>query len=79
MPIRTYELGKLFTQLPKDGEFKAGNFASNSDEARLVGKMLTELKLGVQRIESTLRIDDRKDKPRTMEDKIEAVKSYIKK
>ena len=34
-------------------------------------------KLGVKRIESTLRIDDRKDKPRTMEDKLEAIKSYI--
>jgi len=36
------------------------------------------LKLNVQRIESTLRIDDRRDKPRTMEDKIQAVKSHMK-
>ena len=35
--------------------------------------------MGVQRIASTLRIDDRKDKPRTMEDKIEAIKNYIQK
>ena len=35
-------------------------------------------KMGVQRIESTLRIDERKDKPRNMEDKIEAIRSYIK-
>lgn len=33
--------------------------------------------LGVQRIESTLRIDDRRDKPRTLKDKIQAVKSHI--
>jgi len=34
-------------------------------------------RMGAQRIESTLRIDDRRDKPRRMEDKIEAVRSYI--
>jgi uncharacterized protein (TIGR00106 family) len=34
-------------------------------------------KLSVQRIESTLRIDDRRDKPRTLEDKIQTVKSHI--
>jgi uncharacterized protein (TIGR00106 family) len=33
---------------------------------------------GVKRVESTLRIDDRRDKPRTMDDKIKAVKAYIK-
>jgi uncharacterized protein (TIGR00106 family) len=36
-------------------------------------------KMGVQRMESTLRIDDRRDKPRTMEDKVEAIKSYMQK
>ncbi len=43
MHIRTHELGNLYTRLPKEGEFKAGHFASNSDEARRIGKMLTEL------------------------------------
>ncbi len=33
---------------------------------------------GIQRIESTLIIDDRKDKPRTMKDKVDAVKKYMK-
>lgn len=33
---------------------------------------------GVKRVESTLRIDDRRDKPRTMDDKVKAVKEYIK-
>jgi uncharacterized protein (TIGR00106 family) len=33
---------------------------------------------GILRVESTLRIDDRRDKPRTMKDKVDAVKKYIK-
>jgi uncharacterized protein (TIGR00106 family) len=33
---------------------------------------------GVKRVESTLRIDDRRDKPRTIGDKVKAVKAYIK-
>ena len=33
---------------------------------------------GVKRIESTLKIDDRRDKPRTMNDKVNAVKKYMK-
>lgn len=33
---------------------------------------------GIQRIESTLIIDDRRDKPRTMKDKVDAVKNYMK-
>ena len=33
---------------------------------------------GVKRVESTLRIDDRRDKPRTMDDKVNAIKGYIK-
>lgn len=33
---------------------------------------------GILRVESTLRIDDRRDKPRTMKDKVEAVKRYMK-
>lgn len=36
-------------------------------------------KLGVQRISSMLRIDDRKDKPRIMEDKLEAIRNYLSK
>jgi len=32
---------------------------------------------GIFRVESTLRIDDRRDKPRTMKDKVEAVKRYM--
>ena len=43
MPLRAYELGKLYLRLPKEGEFNAGYFASNPDEARSIGKMLTEL------------------------------------
>jgi uncharacterized protein (TIGR00106 family) len=35
--------------------------------------------LGVKRVSSTLRIDDRRDKQRTMEDKLKAVKEYVKK
>ncbi len=34
---------------------------------------------GILRIESTLIIDDRRDKPRTMKDKVDTVKKYIKK
>jgi uncharacterized protein (TIGR00106 family) len=33
---------------------------------------------GIQRVESTLIIDDRRDKPRTMKDKIDTVKKYMK-
>jgi uncharacterized protein (TIGR00106 family) len=33
---------------------------------------------GAKRVESTLRIDDRRDKPRTMDDKVKAVKEYMK-
>jgi uncharacterized protein (TIGR00106 family) len=33
---------------------------------------------GLKRVESTLRIDDRRDKPRTMDDKVDAIKGYIK-
>jgi uncharacterized protein (TIGR00106 family) len=33
---------------------------------------------GVQRVESTLRIDDRRDKSRTMKDKVDVVKRYVK-
>ena len=33
---------------------------------------------GIKRIESTLLIDDRKDKTRTMEDKVKSVRKFIK-
>lgn len=33
---------------------------------------------GIFRVESTLIIDDRRDKPRTMKDKVNAVKKYMK-
>ena len=33
---------------------------------------------GILRVESTLRIDDRRDKPRTMKDKLVSVKKYMK-
>ena len=33
---------------------------------------------GIMRVSSTLRIDDRRDKPRTMKDKVDAVKRYMK-
>ncbi|MGE5556148.1 MAG: MTH1187 family thiamine-binding protein [Methanocella sp.] len=33
---------------------------------------------GVKRVESTLRIDDRRDKPRTADDKVKAIGEYIK-
>jgi len=32
---------------------------------------------GILRVESNLRIDDRRDKPRTMEDKVNAIKKYL--
>ena len=33
---------------------------------------------GIVRVASTLRIDDRRDKPRTMKDKVDAVRKYMK-
>jgi uncharacterized protein (TIGR00106 family) len=33
---------------------------------------------GVKRVESILRLDDRRDKQRTMKDKVEAIKGYMK-
>jgi len=33
---------------------------------------------GIMRVESTLLIDDRRDKPRTMKDKVNTVKKYMK-
>lgn len=41
--MRAYDLGRLYLSLPKAGEFRAGHFASNPDDARRIGKMLTEL------------------------------------
>lgn len=35
-------------------------------------------KLGVKRVESTLRVDDRRDKPRTMEDKLKSIKKRMR-
>ena len=35
------------------------------------------IRLGAQRVECQLRIDDRHDKPRTMEEKVAAVKGYV--
>jgi uncharacterized protein (TIGR00106 family) len=32
---------------------------------------------GIQRVESTLMIDDRRDKPRKMKDKVDSVKKYM--
>jgi uncharacterized protein (TIGR00106 family) len=32
---------------------------------------------GILRVASTLRIDDRRDKPRTMKDKVKAIKKYM--
>ena len=32
---------------------------------------------GVLRVESNLRIDDRRDKPRTMKDKVNAIKKHM--
>ena len=34
--------------------------------------------LGGKRVASTLRIDDRRDKPRTMKDKVDAVRRHLK-
>jgi uncharacterized protein (TIGR00106 family) len=34
--------------------------------------------MGAKRVESTLRIDDRRDKPRAVGDKVKAVKEYLK-
>lgn len=33
---------------------------------------------GILRVESTLIIDDRRDKPRTMKDKVNAIQKYMK-
>lgn len=33
---------------------------------------------GIRRVESTLIIDDRRDKPRTMKDKVDSVKKHMK-
>ena len=35
--------------------------------------------MGVKRVSSTLRIDERRDKARTMNDKVKAVQDYLKK
>ena len=35
--------------------------------------------MGIKRVSSTLRIDERTDKPRSMNDKVTAVKEYMKK
>jgi len=39
----------------------------------------TLFKMGIKRIESNLRIDDRRDKPRTMEEKLKAIREYMDK
>lgn len=36
------------------------------------------LSKGIRRVESTLRIDDRQDKPRSIDDKVRAIKEYKK-
>ncbi len=35
-------------------------------------------KVGTKRVESSLRIDDRRDRPRTMKDKVKRIKEYMK-
>ena len=37
-----------------------------------------QISKGIKRIESNLRIDDRRDKPRTMKDKVDAIRRYMK-
>jgi hypothetical protein len=41
--ISAYELGLLYSKLPLGKEFTARQFASNPEESRRIGKMLTEL------------------------------------
>ncbi|MGQ9718966.1 MAG: MTH1187 family thiamine-binding protein [Nitrososphaerales archaeon] len=36
-------------------------------------------KTGIKRVESNLKIDDRRDKPRTMDDKLKSIKKYMRK
>ena len=41
--MSAYELGRLYLRLPREGEFRAGQFANSVDDAKFIGKMLTEL------------------------------------
>ena len=41
--ITAYELGQLYSKLPLGREFTASQFATNPEESRRIGKMLTEL------------------------------------
>ena len=36
------------------------------------------IEMGIKRVSSTLRIDDRRDKPRTMEDKVKTIQNCMK-
>lgn len=54
--------------------------ADNLDTILIAVKRAHEAVLakGIKRVESTLRIDDRVDKPRSMDDKVSAIKEYRK-
>jgi uncharacterized protein (TIGR00106 family) len=68
--------GLSYELTPMGTTMEANNIESILEAVKVAHEALTAN--GILRIESTLIIDDRKDKPRTMKDKVNSVKKHIK-
>jgi uncharacterized protein (TIGR00106 family) len=68
----------LETEVTPMGTILASNNIATILEAVRISHE-TIIAMGVQRVLSTLRIDERRDKQRTMNDKIKAIEEYMKK
>ncbi len=68
--------GLSYKITPMGTILEADNLEPILEAVKTAHKALTSK--GTLRIESTLIIDDRKDKPRTMKDKVNSVKKYMK-
>jgi uncharacterized protein (TIGR00106 family) len=69
--------GLEFEVTPMGTIFAADELGTILEAVRTAHEALAEM--GAKRVASTLRIDDRRDKPRTMQDKVDAVKRQLKK
>ena len=68
--------GLTFEVLPMGTVLAAGELGTILEAVRRAHEAV--VKMGAKRVTSTLRIDDRRDKPRTMQDKVDAIKRHLK-
>jgi len=69
--------GVKYEVTPMGTVLEAENLETILEVVRVAHEAL--FKAGIRRVESNLRIDDRRDKTRTMEDKVKGIKEYMKK